>query len=142
MKSKLNSQKTLNFKKNAALRIQKGAVLLESLISVLILSFGILALIGLQAVMVKATSASEYRANAIFIAQQQLGVMWANPATLNAYVETNADISDQLPNGKRTVAVTMPAVAGDPIREVSVTITWQAPKEDMHTYTTTARITS
>ena len=123
---------------------QKGAVLLESLISVLILSFGILALIGLQAVMVKATSASEYRSDAIFIAQQQLGMMWANPANLNAYAVAapGADISNLLPNGRRIVTVNAPPVVGDPVTEVNVTITWQAPDEDMHTYTTTARITS
>ena len=57
---------------------QKGVVLLESLIAILLFSLGILALAGLQAAMLKNTSDAQYRAEATFIAQQKLGEMWVN----------------------------------------------------------------
>ncbi len=114
---------------------QKGVVLLEALIAVLIFSMGILAIAGLQAAMVKNTSDAKYRSDAAFIAQQRLGVMWADPDNLANYVETDTDISALLPDGKRTV--TLPAAGG----EVSVVVTWQLPGQDLHNYSTDARIT-
>ncbi|HLD10157.1 MAG TPA: prepilin-type cleavage/methylation domain-containing protein, partial [Methylophilaceae bacterium] len=59
---------------------QQGVVILESLIAILIFSMGILALVGLQAAMIKSTSDSKYRAEASFIAQQRLGTMWVDSA--------------------------------------------------------------
>jgi type IV pilus assembly protein PilV len=114
---------------------QKGIVLLESLIAVLIFSMGILAIAGLQAAMVKNTSDAKYRSDAAFIAQQRLGVMWADPDNLANYVEADTDISTLLPDGKRTV--TLPAVGG----EVSVVVTWQVPGQALHNFSTNARIT-
>jgi type IV pilus assembly protein PilV len=119
----------------SSIRQQKGIVLLEALIAVLIFSMGILAIAGLQATMVKNTSDAKYRSDAAFIAQQRLGVMWADPDNLVTYVETDTDISTMLPDGKRTV--TLPAVGG----EVNVVVTWQLPGQDLHNYSTYARIT-
>jgi type IV pilus assembly protein PilV len=114
---------------------QKGMVLLEALIAILIFSMGILAIAGLQAAMVKNTSDARYRSDAAFIAQQRLGVMWADPDNLATYVEADTDISTLLPDGKRTV--TLPAVGG----EVSVVVTWQVPGQALHNFSTNARIT-
>jgi type IV pilus assembly protein PilV len=50
---------------------QKGAILLESLIAMLIFSMGILALVGLQAAMVSNTSDAKYRSVASYLAQQK-----------------------------------------------------------------------
>lgn len=120
-------------------KAQEGIVLLESLIAVLIFSLGIIALIGLQAAMLKSVSGAEYRSDAIYIAQQRLGVMWADPTNLGAYAEVNTNIA-LLPNGQRTVQVT-PQV--DPLAPptILITITWQSPGEPMHTYSTSARVT-
>ncbi|MGZ8261976.1 MAG: type IV pilus modification PilV family protein [Methylotenera sp.] len=114
---------------------QQGVVLLESLIAILIFSMGILALVGLQAAMLKNSSDAKYRADAAFIAQQRLGVMWADPTHLSVYALGTEDISTLLPNGKRTV--TLPVSNG----EVKVEIKWQLPGQDLHNYTTYARIT-
>ncbi len=116
---------------------QQGVVLLESLIAILIFSMGILAIVGLQAAMVKNTSDAKYRADAAFIAQQRLGTMWADPSNLIAYKETNTDVSSLLPNGKRTVTLVEAPVTG----EVKVEVKWQVPGQDVHNYTTYARIT-
>lgn len=112
---------------------QKGIVLLEALIAVLIFSFGLLALAGLQAAMVKNTTDAKYRADAAFLAQQRLGLMWANPANLISFVE---DVSiTELPNGHRKI--TLPAAGG----EVMVEIKWTQPGQTVeHNYTTYARI--
>lgn len=117
-------------------RSQRGVVLLESMIAILIFSMGILALVGLQSAMVKNTSDAKYRSEATFVAQQKLGEIWTNSknlAGLADYVVVDEDISAQLPAGKRTVAVS-------PERVVTVTVTWQLPGEAQHNYTTNARI--
>lgn len=113
---------------------QKGAVLLEALIAVLIFSTGVLAIAGLQGAMIKNTSDTKYRSEAAFIAQQRLGVMWANPANLSLFALGEEDISSLLPGGKRTVS--LPIAGG----EVKVEIKWQVPGQDEHNYTTYARI--
>ncbi len=119
---------------NSSFSSQQGVVILESLIAILIFSMGILALVGLQAAMVKNASDSKYRADASFIAQQRLGQMWADPGNLANYVEANTDISAILPGGTRTVA--MPTAS-----QVNITVSWQQPGEAAHQFTTNARIT-
>lgn len=122
---------------------QQGAVLLESMIAILIFSMGVLAIVGLQAAMIKNTADSKYRADASYIAQERIGRMWSDPpdpSNLAAYtyLETNTDISALLPGGTRTVSL---PVAGQPT--FRVTVTWQQPGsgETQHNFTTTARIT-
>ena len=113
---------------------QKGSVLLEALIAILIFSMGILAIAGLQGAMIKNTSDAKYRADAAFIAQQRLGVMWSNPSDLTVYASGEEDISHLLPNGKRTVS--LPVIGG----EVKVEIKWTPPGQTEHNFTTYARI--
>jgi len=120
--------------------LQKGAVLLESLIALLIFSFGVLALAGLQSAMMKNTDDAKYRAEAAFVAQRILGDIWVNTnlnadgtANLAEHVAAPAPIA-QLPNG--TTAVTV-----DGNRLITVTVTWQLPGRDTpHTYTASARV--
>jgi len=113
---------------------QQGAVLVEAMIAILIFSMGVLAIVGLQAAMIKNTADSKYRADASYIAQQRIGTMWSDPGNLASYLEANTDISALLPSGTRTV--TQP-VAG----QFVVTVTWQQPGEAQHNYTTIATIT-
>lgn len=112
---------------------QQGVVLLEAMIAVVIFSMGILALVGLQAAMVKNTSDAKYRAEASFIAQQKLGDIWVGGIALADHEVEEEDVSVYLPSGKRTVDV-----AAD--RVVTVTVTWQVPGEDIHSYSTSARV--
>ena len=113
---------------------QKGIVLLEALIAILIFSMGILAIVGLQAAMVKNTTDSKYRADASYIAQQQLARMWADPANISTYAATD-DIPTLLPNGKRIT--TYVATEGF----VRIVVTWQSPGELEHNYQLNGRIT-
>lgn len=114
---------------------QQGVVLIESMIAILIFSMGVLAVVGLQAAMVKNTADSKFRADASYIAQQRLGVIWSDPDNAASYVETNTDISALLPGGRRSVAASA-TVSG----QYTVTVTWQAPGEDSHRFVTTASI--
>lgn len=102
------------------LKKQSGSVLLESLISVLIFSLGILALVGLQGVMIKNTSEAKYRADAAFIAQQRLSEIALDAENSGAYEELDTDIATLLPGGKRTTTV-------EARRFVTVTVSWAAP---------------
>lgn len=112
---------------------QKGAILLESLIAMLIFSMGILALVGLQAAMVSNTSDAKYRSVASYLAQQKLGELWADPKHIVATTEPGA--LAELPNGQYTIGYV--ADTG----EVSITVTWQAPGDTaIHNVTTNARI--
>lgn len=112
---------------------QKGAILLESLIAMLIFSMGILALVGLQAAMVSNTSDAKYRSVASYLAQQKLGELWADPKHIVATTEPGA--LAELPNGQYTIGYV--ADTG----EVTITVTWQAPGDTaIHNVTTNARI--
>ena len=67
-------------------RREAGATLIESLVAILIFSFGLLGLIGLQAASIKNTAEAKYRADAAYLANQIIGEMWAdNPANLASY---------------------------------------------------------
>lgn len=112
---------------------QQGVALVEAMIAILIFSMGVLAVVGLQAAMVKNTADSKYRADASYIAQQRIGQMWSDPDNLAPYIEANTDISASLPGGLRTTAQSGV--------QFTVTVTWQQPGEAQHNFTTTAVIT-
>jgi len=112
---------------------QRGVVLLEALVAILIFSMGMLALVGLQAAMIKNTSDSKFRADASFIAQQRIGLMWADPGNAIAYVETDTDISALLPGGTRTVTSTG-------TDQFVITVTWQQPGQPTHNFSSIASI--
>jgi type IV pilus assembly protein PilV len=104
---------------------QRGVALLEALVSILLFSMGVLALVGLQSTMIKNTSDAQYRSEASYIAQQWVGVMWSNPdpGNLPLYAINSSDprynISNLLPNGTRTVAVSG--------IQATITINWMPP---------------
>jgi len=112
---------------------QHGVVLLEALVAVLLFSMGVLALVGLQAAMIKNTSDAKYRAEACFIAQQRIGIMWSDPANALTYLENSTDISALLPSGTRTVTQPVPS-------QYVVRVTWQQPGQPQHNFTTIATI--
>lgn len=117
---------------------QSGVVILEALIALLIFSLGILALVGLQAAMIKNTSDNKYRADASFLAQERIGSMWANPNNLGSFSCTDtsapcADVSNILPNGTRTVEVAAKGL-------VTVNLAWRLPGGDPHSYSTSTYI--
>ena len=126
-------------------KVQQGVVLIEALVAIVIFSMGILAMVGLQAAMIKNTSENKIRADASYLAKQSLGQAWAvtadaagngNLASVSC-AEGNAcaDVSNVLPNGQRTVTVGNRGL-------VTVSVTWQSPGEDPHRYTTSTYVGS
>jgi type IV pilus assembly protein PilV len=111
---------------------QQGVVILEAMIAILIFSMGVLAIVGLQAAMLKNTIDSEFRTDASYIAQQRIGQMWTDPANLASYVQAASSIPD-LPNG--TITTSQSGVSS-----YTVTVTWQQPGQIQHNITTTANI--
>ena len=119
---------------------QQGIILLEGLIAILIFSIGVLGAVGLQATMLKNAADSKYRSEAGYVAQQRLGAMWVDQASIASYAAVNEDITGwtSLPNGKRTTELT--SCSGTSC-VVKITVTWQQPgTTDVHNVTTIANI--
>jgi len=139
---------------------QAGGFLLEALIGVLIFSFGILGIVGLQAASLRHTGESEYRAEAIYLANSLISKMWTDdPSVLKAkydstvggagYVAFKADVAN-LPGG----AANLPIVLVDPAAPVPqspsvqghvvlVSVFWKiAGDPAVHNYTTTGVVGS
>lgn len=118
---------------------QRGAMLLEALIAILIFSLGILALVGLQAASVNSVAQAKYRTDAAFLANQIIGEMWlVAPATI-ANFNYPGGTAPALAPWADTVAATLPKVAENPPRivvagsaaagyTVTVTVSWQSPQ--------------
>ncbi|MBT2324988.1 pilus assembly protein PilV [Variovorax paradoxus] len=126
---------------------ESGFVLLEALVALMIFAFGVLGMIGLQAAMTKSQTASKFRADASYLAQQLIGAMWIDITNLSSYqtsscagyarcAEWAGKISAALPSSDYTV--TVDAATG----EVTIRITWSAPNEGQHNYTTSTQIKS
>ena len=126
--------KKMMHKQQVMAKPQQGVVLIEALIAILIFSFGILAISGLQAAMIKNTSEANYRSEASYIVQQQLGRMWADPspASLTAFVGTT-NLSARLPGGQLVITRT----SGNYFKFV---VSWQQPGGDAHNYTANASV--
>jgi type IV pilus assembly protein PilV len=115
---------------------QRGVVIIEVLVAILIFSVGVLAIVGLQATMIKANADAQYRAEANYIAQERIGQIWSDAANAASYVENSTDISARLPGGRRTVTQVAAGL-------FTVTVTWlqPGPNPTTHNFTTTASIT-
>ena len=123
---------------------QKGVALIEALIAVLIFSFGVLGIVGLQAAMVKGTTQAKSRTDASFVAQRRVAMIWADPdpATITNFAEVDTPVAE-LPAGTRTTTVTMatppPGITAQNA-DVVVTVRWTVPGEPQHSYSTNAHI--
>ncbi len=115
---------------------QQGSALIEALVSVLLFSIAIIALMRVLGAAVKDSGDVQYRAVAATVADETIGRMWVDRANLASYVQTDAalDAGVGLPGGTRTVAVTG--------NRVTVTINWQPPGAGAHTHTVTATLAS
>jgi type IV pilus assembly protein PilV len=108
---------------------QRGVLMLEALIGILIFSIGVLALVAMQATAISQTTDARYRSEAAFQADKMIGAIWANRgnnvsalASSWAY-EVGGGAAPILPNATGANAPTV-VVAGN---QVTVTVYWQAP---------------
>ncbi len=137
-------------------RPQHGSFLLEALIAILIVSLGILGLIGLQTRAMQDTDESQYRSEAAFLANDVIGRMWAsNQTTLEAQFETNATAGTAYDDFKKLVVARLPGATADPPEitvtprgatasfgyDVLVTVYWRPPSAAWrHRYDTVATV--
>ncbi|QPF72545.1 pilus assembly protein PilV [Roseateles sp. DAIF2] len=125
-------------------RSSKGFVMFEALIALLICAMGILGVVGLQGSMTRAQSASTFRAEAAFQAQQLIGEIWSNRQNMAQYNTASCAapckawldrLAAKLPQGAATVAV-------DGAGTVAIEIRWAVPGESVNRYNTVTAVTS
>lgn len=110
-------------------RRQRGFSLVEVLISVLLLSLGVLGLIGLQARTMEMSGEAEDRNRAAMLADDLASRMWmAHSVSLSGaqVTEWQDFVEDPAKSGLANATGTVAAVAGR-TDAVDVTITWRAP---------------
>ena len=101
-------------------RFQGGSTLIEVLVSVLLFSLAVIALLRVLGLAMRDSGDLEYRSVAATNADELIGRMWVDRANLATYANAPAGAAlAGLPNGWRTVTV-----AGN---VVTVQISWQAP---------------
>lgn len=130
---------------------QAGFSLIEGLVSILIFSLGILALVGLQANSMKQANNAKYRSDASMLVNGLIGQMWVtdrSAATLQsnfntggtAYTAWLTDVQAALP----VAAASAPSVSVSAAGLVTVNLYWKSPSEQAdapaHQYTVIAQV--
>ena len=142
------------FRRGRVAHAQRGAFLLEALVALLIFSFGVMAMAGLQTRAARHFNEAQYRANAAELAQATIASMRASdPATLAARFDPSAGSANWLAlqgQAKRLPGVNdvqnLPAIQiidgpTTTSRQVSLSIFWQTPGDlTAHRYTASAVI--
>ncbi|HYD81751.1 MAG TPA: hypothetical protein VEC06_18275 [Paucimonas sp.] len=122
-------------KKISPISAQRGVVIVENLVAVLIFAVGMLGLVGLLAASIKNVSAARYRNDASLLANQIIGQMWADDKS-NAALKKNYASPDgaQYLTWKSSVSNALPGVADNPPtveidkdNVVTVTLRWKEP---------------
>jgi type IV pilus assembly protein PilV len=135
---------------------QRGSFLLEALVAILIVAFGILGLVGLQARVLQQVDDAQYRSEAVFITNTLIGQMWttpyaniaadfSGPGTGARYVEFRDWVRQRLPgaSGQDPVVTVNPLPGGVPGTDVVITVFWKPPGEispSFHQFQATATI--
>jgi len=116
----------------------RGVALIEAMVALLIMAFGMVALAGLQSNMRRGADLAKQRGEAIRLAQQQMEqlrnysvlTLPANPAAdvqdyaSIATVATNANAGDTNSNAAFALTRTVTDVADTPLKAVNVTVRW------------------
>ena len=127
---------------------QTGSMLLEGLISILLFSIGILAIVSLQAASIKMVGDAKYRSDASLLADQLIGQMWASDRTTTTlqgnfsstpagtlYTNWVNSVNAALPGvsgvaaNQPTVVFTTNALTASPSSIATITIYWNSPNE-------------
>jgi type IV pilus assembly protein PilV len=131
---------------------QGGFTLIEVLVSVLIFSFGVLGIVGMQAAAIKMSTDAQQRAEATFLADQLLARMLiSDPATAATFshkpggttacaptgaVSTNTTVTEWLGEVTSTFPRALAneqqiIVSGAPANEVTVRLCWKNAEDDL-----------
>jgi type IV pilus assembly protein PilV len=144
------------------LKAPAGSALIEALVALVVFSFGVLGLLGLQATSIKNSGDAKYRSDASYAANQIVAQMWVDRSNIDAYAHyasgpvcaftgsasanTNVagwltQIALLLPGASATntqIQVTTPTAS---TKQVQVTVCWKTPQDTTaHNFVTTAQI--
>lgn len=138
---------------------QRGMMLIESLISLVVFSIGVLGLVTLQAQSIRHVSDTQYRGEAVFLVNSLVSQMWADDQTgadpayfANTYGHASAgagyrifaEAVKTLPGASLTANAPRVSVDDGPTttsKVVTISVFWQMPGEaGPHNYSTTAVI--
>ena len=111
-----------------ARRADAGFTLVEVLVSLLVFSFGVLGMVGLQATASKLSVDSEERTRAALLASELVATMWGNQSTTvsdDALAAWNTRLADTSAMGLPGGAGTVGTPDGNGV--VTVTVTWTSP---------------
>jgi type IV pilus assembly protein PilV len=113
-------------------RAPHGFALLEALIGILIFSFGVLGLVGLQASMTRAQTQTQFHAQASALSADLIGRMWSDLPNVAQYDNANCAAYNPCSSWESKVATTLPG--GTPSVSVlqgtvTITLTWTPPGE-------------
>ena len=134
------------------LRAQRGIILIDAMVAVVIFSIGVLGMVALQAAAIKLSSDTKYRSDAAMAAERIIAQMWASdPAALaadfkspeGAAYKTWKDTVTRL-----TPQSGLPGASGKPPtievsadNVVTVTVYWRAPGDaGYHNYVSTTYV--
>lgn len=146
---------------------QRGVILLEALVAVLVFSVGVIALLALQASSITMTRDAKLRADASLIANEIIGLMWADKDNLASYqhfgsggaaagavgaaactpggaASANARVTAWLARATAALPGTTAnrfQIAVQPSNVVTVSVCWRSPADNaMRSFSTTAQI--
>jgi type IV pilus assembly protein PilV len=109
---------------------QKGVMLLEALIGILIFSIGILALIAMQSVAISQMRDAQYRTDASILADRLLGDLTlarSGTASTSSVISLwQAEVIGTLPGGSGTVTESASALNAQ-ATDVRIIVKWRAP---------------
>ena len=141
-----------SFRSAISFRAQRGIVLIDAMVAIIIFSIGVLGMVALQATAIKLSSDAKYRSEAAMASEQVIAQMWASdPAALAAQFKSPDGAAYK--TWKDTVTTSTPqsglpgASAKPPTIEVTadnvvtVTVYWRAPGDPAyHNYVSTTYV--
>lgn len=128
------------------LRHLRGFVMLEALVAILLFATALLGILGLQTNLTRAQTESAIRSEAANLAQELIGLMWANLSQLDGFDLSSGDCTatackawlaktrSMLPDGAATVTVA--SLGGSAGGDVDITVTWRLPSGEARKYMT------
>jgi len=140
-------------------RYQTGGGLVEGLMSLTVLSIGILGIVGMQATLIQENSESRIRMQAGFFASSLLGMAAANPQNVGCYIVndtqsvpcTSGDAQAQATSWVNQVEGVLPGSTGVPPQvsydsasgQLTVTLRWQMVNDTtVHNYVSATQVST
>ena len=121
---------------------ERGVMLIEALIAILIFSIGILAVVGMQSVAIRNVTEAKQRSDAAFLVSELTAQMWTDTASISQYDYPGSgavppkltiwmgNVERLLPgattNRPRVTVTTAPPAVG---ATVQIDLFWQLPEE-------------